>query len=76
MTTQAAVLVTSDKMTREQRKVAYATIIGTTVEWYDFFIYAAAAGLVFKDLFFLFLSISPLKNSSCLASNASTSALF
>ena len=52
MTTQAAVLVTSDKMTREQRKVAYATIIGTTVEWYDFFIYAAAAGLVFKDLFF------------------------
>lgn len=43
---------TSDKMTKEERKVAYATIVGTTVEWYDFFIYAAAAGLIFKDLFF------------------------
>ncbi len=35
-----------------ERKVAMATIIGTTVEWYDFFIYASAAGLVFKHLFF------------------------
>jgi MFS family permease len=35
-----------------QRRVAIATIIGTTVEWYDFFIYATAAGLVFADLFF------------------------
>lgn len=36
----------------EQRKVAIATVIGTTVEWYDYFIYAAAAGLVFDKLFF------------------------
>ncbi|ANF81254.1 MFS transporter [Acinetobacter sp. NCu2D-2] len=42
----------SDKMSENDRKVAFATIIGTTVEWYDFFIYAAAAGLVFKTLFF------------------------
>jgi len=35
-----------------QRRVALATIIGTTVEWYDFFIYATAAGLVFAELFF------------------------
>ena len=35
-----------------QRRVAFATIIGTTVEWYDFFIYATAAGLVFAQLFF------------------------
>lgn len=35
-----------------QRKVALATLIGTTVEWYDFFIYASAAALVFKQLFF------------------------
>ncbi|GAA3680754.1 MFS transporter [Arthrobacter ginkgonis] len=35
-----------------QRRVAMATIIGTTVEWYDFFIYATAAGLVFAQLFF------------------------
>ena len=35
-----------------ERKVALATIIGTTVEWYDFFIYASVAGLVFKQVFF------------------------
>jgi MFS family permease len=32
--------------------VAVATIVGTTIEWYDFFIYAAAASLVFAELFF------------------------
>ncbi|GAA3589138.1 MFS transporter [Klugiella xanthotipulae] len=37
---------------REQRRVAAATIVGTTVEWYDFFIYANAAALVFAPLFF------------------------
>ena len=35
-----------------QRRVALATVIGTTIEWYDFFIYATAAGLVFATLFF------------------------
>lgn len=34
------------------RRVAAATVIGTTVEWYDFFLYASAAGLVFGKLFF------------------------
>lgn len=52
MQSNAATHVALDRMTKDQRKVAYATIIGATVEWYDFFIYAAAAGLVFKDLFF------------------------
>lgn len=37
---------------RERRRVVLATIVGTTVEWYDFFIYASAAGLVFGQLFF------------------------
>ena len=37
---------------RERRRVAFATIVGTTIEWYDFFIYANAAGLVFASLFF------------------------
>lgn len=36
-----------------QRRIAFATIIGTTIEWYDFFIYATSAGLVFAQLFFL-----------------------
>ncbi|WP_413250317.1 MFS transporter [Sinomonas flava] len=35
-----------------QRRVAFATIIGTTIEWYDFFIYATGAALVFAELFF------------------------
>ncbi|GAC1489505.1 MAG: hypothetical protein NVS2B15_07300 [Pseudarthrobacter sp.] len=29
---------------RDNRQVAFATIVGTTLEWYDFFIYANAAG--------------------------------
>ncbi|WP_312178371.1 MFS transporter [Arthrobacter sp.] len=37
---------------RTQRRVAFATIVGTTIEWYDFFIYATAAGLVFAQVFF------------------------
>src|SRR5699024_340402 len=36
----------------QDRRVAFATIAGTTVEWYDFFIYAQAAGLVFTTLMF------------------------
>src|ERR671910_809705 len=34
------------------RKVAGASLIGTTIEWYDFFIYGTAAALVFPALFF------------------------
>lgn len=48
MRSSAATYVASEKMTKDQKKVAFATIIGTTVEWYDFFIYAAAAGLVLR----------------------------
>lgn len=36
----------------EQRRVLAATIVGTTVEWYDFFIYAFAAALIFGPQFF------------------------
>ena len=36
----------------EHRRVLVATIAGTTVEWYDFFIYAFMAALLFNELFF------------------------
>jgi metabolite-proton symporter len=36
----------------EERRVLIATLVGTTIEWYDFFVYAQAAGLVFGALFF------------------------
>jgi metabolite-proton symporter len=39
------------RMTREERKVVASTMAGTTIEWYDFFIYAQAASLVFGPLF-------------------------
>ncbi len=34
------------------RLVAVASFIGTTIEWYDFFLYGTAAALVFNRLFF------------------------
>ncbi|HEY2934730.1 MAG TPA: MFS transporter [Acidobacteriota bacterium] len=40
------------------RQVILASFIGTTVEWYDFFLYGTAAALVFNKLFFP--NISPL----------------
>ncbi len=34
------------------RRVIMASLIGTTIEWYDFFLYGSAAALVFNRLFF------------------------
>ena len=34
------------------RRVVMASLIGTTIEWYDFFLYGSAAALVFNQLFF------------------------
>jgi MHS family shikimate/dehydroshikimate transporter-like MFS transporter len=41
-----------DARDAEVRKVVLASFIGTTIEWYDFFLYGTAAALVFNKLFF------------------------
>jgi MFS family permease len=37
---------------RSIRKVVVASLTGTSLEWYDFFLYGSAAALVFNKLFF------------------------
>jgi metabolite-proton symporter len=34
------------------KRVVYASLIGATVEWYDFFLYGTVAGIVFNKLYF------------------------
>ncbi len=36
----------------DMKRVVVASIIGTTIEWYDFLIYATASALIFTKLFF------------------------
>ncbi|WP_144138185.1 MFS transporter [Paraburkholderia sp. BCC1884] len=38
--------------TRQPVRAAFAAFIGTMIEWYDFYIYATAAALVFGELYF------------------------
>jgi len=52
-----AIAVTYDMLTpsehsQQLRKAVIASTIGTTIEWYDFFIYGTAAGLIFGKLYF------------------------
>jgi MFS family permease len=37
---------------RDVRRVALASLVGTTIEWYDFLIYATMAGVIFNQYFF------------------------
>lgn len=46
----------SIQTSREEKKVLAATLVGSTIEWYDYFIYAQIAGLVLAPHFFLPLS--------------------
>ena len=43
---------TEQLSTADTRTAIAASLIGTTVEWYDFFLYSTAAGIVFDKLFF------------------------
>ena len=37
---------------KQMKKVAIASVVGPTIEWYDFFIYGTMAPLIFPQLFF------------------------
>src|SRR4051794_34356520 len=51
--TPATTSVDERALTRAQRrKAVFASTVGTSIEWYDFFLYGTAAALVFPDLFF------------------------
>src|ERR1700748_1782110 len=42
----------TEKSLNSPRQVLFASLIGTTIEFFDFYIYATAAVLVFPKLFF------------------------
>lgn len=37
----------------EAKKIAFAAFVGTTLEWYDYFLYGTAASIVFNRLYFV-----------------------
>ena len=43
---------TSNNQSDNMRKVALTALAGTSIEWYDFFLYGAAAALIFPTAFF------------------------
>ncbi|ROZ65729.1 MFS transporter [Kocuria soli] len=52
MSANTATATQGHEMTREEKKVLAGTLVGTTIEWYDFFIYAQAAGFILATHFF------------------------
>jgi len=52
-TSTATVAALSDTDQRRQlRRAVIASTIGTTIEWYDFFLYSIVTGLIFAKLYF------------------------
>ena len=49
---ESPIVVPSQSLDKEQRKVVASSVIGTTVEYYDFLIYGTASALLFNKLFF------------------------
>ena len=44
--------VTTEVATNSKVRVLFASLVGTTIEFFDFYIYATAAVLIFPHLFF------------------------
>jgi hypothetical protein len=47
-----AIPLTASEHQVQLRRAVIASTIGTTIEWYDFFLYSIVTGLVFAKLFF------------------------
>ena len=51
-TTQAIGPLSGIAHASELRRAVIAATVGTTIEWYDFFLYSTVTGLVFAKLYF------------------------
>jgi metabolite-proton symporter len=52
MTTTTYIPLSESDHNSQLRKAIVASTIGTAIEWYDFFLYGTAAGLIFGKLYF------------------------
>jgi len=50
--TAALASLSADEQQRQLRRAVIASTVGTTIEWYDFFLYSTVTGLVFAKLYF------------------------
>src|SRR5437660_12174783 len=44
--------LSAEEQQRQLRRAVIASTVGTTIEWYDFFLYSTVTGLVFAKLYF------------------------
>lgn len=54
----------SGSMTKEERKVIFASSLGTVFEWYDFYLYGSLAAIIAKQ-FFAGTDPAPPSSSRC-----------
>ena len=46
-------------MTKEERKVIFASSLGTVFEWYDFYLYGSLAAIIAKQFFWVWIRHRP-----------------
>jgi len=51
-TSPGALPLSDEESRRQLRRAVFASTIGTTIEWYDFFLYSIVTGLIFAKLYF------------------------
>src|SRR5579859_4322782 len=52
MSTRAVAVAYDPERSRQLRRAIIASTVGTTIEWYDYFLYSTVTPLVFAQLFF------------------------